>query len=54
MDARGWCLDRQRDPDALHLMISPEHAGVADRFLSDLRESVKHHGEARSREARYS
>ena len=28
MDERGWHLDRQNDPDALHLMVSPEH----DRF----------------------
>ena len=30
MDARGWCLDRQTDPDALHLMISPEHERIVD------------------------
>ena len=30
MDERGWCLDRQQGPDALHLMVSPEHAKAAD------------------------
>ena len=40
MDARGWHLDRQQDPDALHLMVSPIHARVAQRFLADLREAV--------------
>lgn len=54
MDEKGWALDRQKDPDALHLMLSPKHALVADAFLTDLREAVSHHGPARSREARYS
>jgi sphinganine-1-phosphate aldolase len=54
MDDRGWHLDRQTGPDALHLMVSPAHAGVADAFLADLREAVAHPGESRGREARYS
>ncbi len=54
MDDRGWCLDRQRDPDALHLMVSPEHDRVADAFLKDLRAAVESHGDAREKEARYS
>jgi len=54
MDDRGWCLDRQRNPDALHLMLSPKHADVAERFVADLREAVAHHGSSRGVEARYS
>ena len=54
MDEKGWHLDRQRGPDALHLMVSPEHAKVADRFLEDLRFAAAHHGASRGREARYS
>lgn len=54
MDDRGWCLDRQRNPDALHLMLSPEHARVADDFLADLAQAVEHHGASRGVEARYS
>ena len=54
MDERGWHLDRQQGPDALHLMLSPAHAEVADEFLSDLRDAVAHHGESKGREARYS
>jgi hypothetical protein len=54
MDERGWHLDRQRNPDALHLMLSPEHDRVADAFLADLRAAVARGGKARSREARYS
>lgn len=54
MDDRGWHLDRQHGPDALHLMVSPEHAHVADAFLADLAEAVARHGESRGKDARYS
>jgi len=54
MDDRGWHLDRQHGPEALHLMVSPEHAEVADRFLGDLREATASHGESRGKGARYS
>ena len=54
MDAKGWHLDRQKDPDALHLMVSPEHDRIVDIFLDDLREAVAHHGTSTGGEARYS
>ncbi|UCE86808.1 MAG: aspartate aminotransferase family protein [Deltaproteobacteria bacterium] len=54
MDDRGWCLDRQKGPDALHMMLSPAHASIADSFVSDLREAVSHHGPSRGVQARYS
>jgi glutamate/tyrosine decarboxylase-like PLP-dependent enzyme len=54
MDDRGWHLDRQKDPDALHLMVSPEHEHAADAFLADLRDAVAAHGPSRGVEARYS
>jgi glutamate/tyrosine decarboxylase-like PLP-dependent enzyme len=54
MDDRGWNLDRQTPPDALHMMLSPKHGSVADRFIEDLREAVKRHGVSRGVEARYS
>jgi glutamate/tyrosine decarboxylase-like PLP-dependent enzyme len=54
MDQRGWHLDRQKDPDALHLMVSPEHHRVVDAFLEDLREAVANHGSSKHVEARYS
>ena len=38
MDERGWHLDRQQG--GLHLMVSPFHAHVVDRFLADLAEAV--------------
>jgi sphinganine-1-phosphate aldolase len=36
MNARGWKLDRQMKPPALHLMITPAHAPALGLFLSDL------------------
>lgn len=38
MEARGWKLDRQQNPPALHCMITPAHERVADTLLEDLRE----------------
>ena len=40
MDARGWHLDRNQFPGALHLMVTPAHADVAQRLIEDLRLSV--------------
>ncbi|MDH3685922.1 MAG: aspartate aminotransferase family protein [Myxococcales bacterium] len=54
MDDRGWHIDRQHGPDALHVMVSPKHLEVADAFLADLREAVANHGSSRGKEARYS
>jgi sphinganine-1-phosphate aldolase len=54
MDDRGWHLDRQNDPDALHLMVTPNHSKVVDAFLSDLAGSAEQAGESRGVEARYS
>jgi glutamate/tyrosine decarboxylase-like PLP-dependent enzyme len=54
MDERGWHLDRQKGPDALHLMVSPEHEKVADRFLGDLRQAAAAPGRSKGKEARYS
>jgi hypothetical protein len=54
MDDKGWHVDRQHEPDALHLMVSPAHERVADEFLSDLREAVANAGASRGVQARYS
>lgn len=54
MDDRGWHLDRQHGPDALHMMVSPAHERIVEQFLGDLRYAVEHAGEARGVEARYS
>jgi glutamate/tyrosine decarboxylase-like PLP-dependent enzyme len=54
MDDRGWHLDRQHDPDALHVMVSPAHHRIVDELLADLREAVANAGASRGVEARYS
>ena len=41
MDARGWKLDRQMNPAALHVMVTPAHAAVVEQFLKDLTECAK-------------
>jgi sphinganine-1-phosphate aldolase len=42
MEVRGWHPDRLLRPAALHVMVTPVHAGeVADRFLADLSASVE-------------
>ncbi len=46
MDARGWHLDRNQFPAALHMMVTPAHADVADALLSDLRASMDEAREA--------
>ena len=42
MDERGWHLDRQQKPNALHLMVTLAHEKVVEPFLSDLGQSVEH------------
>jgi glutamate/tyrosine decarboxylase-like PLP-dependent enzyme len=54
LEERGWCADRQKGPDALHLMLSPRHADVADEFVADLRWAAATAGTRKSSEARYS
>jgi len=51
MDDRGWHLDRQQG--GLHVMVSPGHAAVVDRFVADLADAVATHEASRGREATY-
>ncbi len=53
MDDRGWNLDRNINPNALHMMISPLHAQIADTFVSDLAWAASNAGQSRGVEARY-
>jgi len=41
MEKKGWHMDRQQLPPSLHMMVTPVHAGVVDRFLGDLGEAVR-------------
>ncbi|AYY13438.1 aspartate aminotransferase family protein [Actinobacteria bacterium YIM 96077] len=36
LESRGWWIDRQRDPDSIHLIVNPTHVPVVDEFLRDL------------------
>lgn len=54
MDDRGWNVNRNTDPRALHVMLSPAHGSVAEALVADLTDAVAHHGESRGTEARYS
>ena len=54
MDDRGWHLDRQENPAALHMMVTPNHAKIVDEFLADLAVAAAEPGKSRGVEARYS
>ncbi len=40
LDKRGWWVDTQDDPSALHFVVFPRHGAVVDAFLSDLQSAV--------------
>jgi len=40
LEDRGWHVDRQIKPSALHFMVTPAHAGIVDAFLGDLAAAV--------------
>lgn len=41
MDDRGWHLDRNQFPSALHMMVTPAHASITGALLDDLRASMR-------------
>jgi sphinganine-1-phosphate aldolase len=45
MHDRGWFSGIVQNPDGIHLMLSPSHAEVTERYLKDLEASIR---EARS------
>ena len=54
---RGWFTSITIEPPSLHLMLSPKHAEVADKYLTDLEWAMEEVGagnEGETREARYS
>ncbi|RME29435.1 MAG: aspartate aminotransferase family protein, partial [Deltaproteobacteria bacterium] len=40
LQARGWSVDRQQDPPAVHCSCTPANLPVIPRYLADLRECV--------------
>jgi glutamate/tyrosine decarboxylase-like PLP-dependent enzyme len=41
LSLRGWFLDRQQNPDSLHMTVNHAHTASVDLFLSDLAEAVE-------------
>jgi glutamate/tyrosine decarboxylase-like PLP-dependent enzyme len=41
MDERGWHLDRNQFPSALHMMVTPAHASITAALLDDLRAAMQ-------------
>jgi len=41
MSKKDWALDNLQLPPALHLMVTPAHESIVDKFLEDLKEVVK-------------
>lgn len=40
LQAKGWNITRQQNPESLHLTLSPAHAEFIKEFVTDLREAV--------------
>jgi glutamate/tyrosine decarboxylase-like PLP-dependent enzyme len=40
MAARGWRLNRQANPPAIHMILTPRHSEVVNAFLNDLEPAV--------------
>jgi sphinganine-1-phosphate aldolase len=41
MLAKGWRLDRQKNPHCLHMIVTPNHEQAVKSFLSDLRKAAE-------------
>ncbi|MGB7449590.1 MAG: aminotransferase class V-fold PLP-dependent enzyme [Ornithinimicrobium sp.] len=41
LQKRGWWIDTQDDPPAMHFVVFPRHAGVAEQFVSDVGDAVR-------------
>lgn len=42
LEKKGWHVDRLQRPDALHAMITPVHAKVAQQFISDVKAAFEY------------
>jgi sphinganine-1-phosphate aldolase len=40
LEEKGWMVERQQQPDSIHLTILPTNVGVIDQYLHDLKEAV--------------
>lgn len=41
MEARGWTIDRQQAPAAIHMTVTANHGAIVKDYLDDLAESAK-------------
>jgi sphinganine-1-phosphate aldolase len=41
LQQKGWYVDRQQDPESVHLTLSPVHAEHMDEYLEDLKTAVQ-------------
>ncbi len=41
MDARGWQVNRNQQPEGLHAMVTAQHLRVVDQYLADLQAAVE-------------
>ncbi len=46
LERRGWRMDRQRRPDSLHMIATPNHEHSVEPFLRDLGEVVEEESSA--------
>ena len=53
LHARGWVTAALVEPRALHLMLSPVHATVADVYLADLATALREGGDAKTGASSY-
>ncbi|MEZ5024109.1 MAG: hypothetical protein R2728_12780 [Chitinophagales bacterium] len=40
MEKKGWHIDRQQNPNSLHISLNPTHEFATDDYLNDLRDCV--------------
>jgi glutamate/tyrosine decarboxylase-like PLP-dependent enzyme len=51
LEGRGWNLDRQKEPESVHLTVTSNHVPYVDEYVADVRAAVEHaraHPELRS------
>lgn len=53
MEERDWHLNRNTEPESMHLMLSPAHGDLVDRFLEDLADCTANPGHSAGKQARY-
>jgi glutamate/tyrosine decarboxylase-like PLP-dependent enzyme len=40
LEKKGWRMDRQKNPDCLHMIVTPNHSQSVEPFLEDLRDGA--------------